>query len=348
MKTRLLFTTFALFIPYPLYSQTSPDSIQGQKIGIWVGSGTDLPNETMEMLADANIYFVTSGRIASIGLNLASWLNRCKDFGIEVHFSLGATPVGIYSYVNLWTIENLMEEAEVILEWFNTSNFLGDPITTVVYDMEGVVNLNFIQFLFDGETLDKLSEYYTIQQEFREFNQHVREDYNLDVQICAEFVQGFDALDGDDDIISFYGLLADPQATYSYMIYRKDAFDMNYVIDSCRIMNERDTIILNSWKFEGTRCWKDIACVVDEARLVLGYPGKYFNLELWRIDNFLESYGLEGLHTFVEAVTSDPSNWEEIHVWHSSPSSEMFDLFSYMYTILDLYSPLMKAIFGAY
>jgi hypothetical protein len=344
----LLFTTIALFIPYPYYSQKSPTSIEGQRIGIWVGFNTDLSNETMQMFADADVYFVTSGKIASLGPTLANWLNRCRDFGIEVHFSLSATPVGIYHYVNLWTIEGLMNDTEVILEWFNTSNFLGDPITTVVYDMEGVVNLNFVQYFFDRPTLDKLTDYYTIQQEFKELNQHIREDYNLTVQICGEFVQGFDFQDADDDITSLYGLLNDDQATMSYMIYRKDFFELNYVIDSMRFFDKGDTIIINSWKFAGTRCWKDIDCVIEEAQLVLGYPEKKYNLELWRIDNFMDSYGLEGLHNFIAALTSDPSTWADIHVWHMGPFAEYLDLSCILYSILDLYSPLIKAIFRAY
>ena len=183
---------------------------------------------------------------------------------------------------------------------------------------------------------------------FIDFNQHIREDYNLDVQICGDFAQGFDLRDGDDDIISLYGLLSDDEAFRSYMIYRKDVYDENYVLDSCRLYNEGDTIILNSWKFEGCMCWQNIDCVIEEARLVLGYPGKKLNLEIWNVHNFLDSYGEEGLHDFLEALTEDPSNWPIIYVWYRFPNSVYIDFVFFIYSILDLYSPIIKIIFHAF
>ncbi len=344
----LLITTFMLFIPYPFYSQKSPTTIEGQRVGIWVGSGTDLPNETMQMIADADIYFVTSGRISSLGPNMTAWLNRCKNYDIEVHFSVSTNYTGYYTFVNLWTIEDIITDSFYILDWFNASGFLGNPITTIVYDMEAVLNLAGGEYFYNREILDKLSEYRVLEQKFKDHNRYIEDHYNLSIQIVGEFVQGFDMPDGDDDITSYYGLLNDDQVTMSYMIYRKDFFEINYVLDSLRLFDEGDTIIINSWKFAGTKCWQDIDCVIEEGRLVLGYPGKKYNLELWRIDNFLDSYGIEGLHEFVEAVTSDPSTWADINIWHRSPYSELFDIYSFFFSILDLYTPLVKALFNTY
>jgi len=344
----LIVTSLMLFIPYPFYSQNSPTTIEGQKVGFWVGSGTDLPNETMQMIADADIYFVTSGRISSLGPNMTSWLNRCKEYDIEVHFSISTNYTGYYTYVNLWTIEDIIADSYYILDWFNASGFLGNPITTIVYDMEAVINLASGEYFYNREILDKLSEYRVLEQKFRDHNRFIENTYNLSIQICGEFIQGFDMQDMDDDITSYYGLLNDDQASMSYMIYRKDFFDMNYVIDSMRLFEEGDTIIINSWKFSGTKCWKNIDCVIEESQLVLGFPGKKYNLELWRIDNFLDSYGLDGLHEIVEGISSDPSTWPEIYIWHQTPNSELFDLYCYMYELLDLYTPLMKAIFRTY
>jgi len=351
----LLFSTLLILVPYPVYIQLPPDSIEGQRIGIWAGSGSFneshpdyLPNNTLEMLSDSNSYIVTTVKINSLGSELANWFNRCKEFDIEIHLSLSATAVGIYSFVNVWTIENLMNDIETIIEWLNTSNFLGNPVTTAVYDMEGLVKLSFFEFLVNTEAKSKLSEYYRITQLFLDFNQRIRDEYNLEVQICGDLAQGFDLKDGDDDIISLYGLLSDGEASRSYMIYRKDTFNLNHVLDSCRLLNEGDTIILNSWKIEGCKCWEDLNCVIEEARLVFSIPGKKFNLEIWRLDNFLDSYGLDGLHEFIEALTSNPSDWPIIYVWYHFFNSAYSDLIFLMNSYLDLYSPLLKFIFHAY
>ena len=341
----LLVSTLLLLVPYPIYIQRAPSNINGQRIGIWVGSGYDLPNETMEMLSDAEIYFVTTVKKDSIGIGLAEWFNRCRSFDIEVHLSMSAISRGIYSFVNIWTIEDLTEDIDILLEWINESGYLEDPVSTVVYDMEGLGELSFFEFLLHREANSKLSEYYRMKKLFNDFNQHIRDDYGLDVQICGNFDQGFDPKDGDDDIISLNGLLPDDDASMSYMIYRKDVFGLNYVLDCCKLFNERDTIIINSWKFEGCLCWEDLDCVIEEARLVLGYPGKRFNLELWRIDNFLDSYGLEGLHDFVEAITEDPSDWPVIYVWYRFPHSMYINFAFLLFSILDLYAPILKIIF---
>lgn len=344
----LLISTLLIFIPRPIYIQKGPSSIKEQKIGIWSSFKSDIPNETMQKIADANIYFITTVNEKNLGPSLEDWLNKCKSFDIDVHISLSVEANGVYKFVNIWTIEDLMKDIETILEWFDENNFLGDPITTAVYDMEGLIDLNFIEYLLHDESRAKLSEYYKLQDIFITFNNHLREDYNLNVQICGDFSQGFDQKDLDNDIASFYGLLSDVDASRSYMIYRKDLYDLNYVLDSCRLFNKGDTLIINSWKFKGCKCWENINCMIEEARLVLGYPEKEYNLEIWDMNNFLESYGIDGLYDFIEEITKDPLDWPVIYVWYRFPSSEYIDLVFYFYALLDLYSPILKFSFQKY
>ncbi|MFX0099099.1 MAG: hypothetical protein ACFFCS_05915 [Candidatus Hodarchaeota archaeon] len=344
----LSLSSILILSPYPVYSQDPPDTTEGQRIGIWVGSGMNLTNETMQKISDANIYLVTTIKTLTLGSQLEDWLNQCKSFDIEVHVSMSAIPEGDYKFVNLFTIERLTSDIETIIAWLNSSGFLGVPVTGIVYDMENVAGLNFFDYITNSTMNSKLSEFYSINEMFKQFNQHVIEDYNLSVQICGDLLQGLDLKDNDDEIVSMFGLLADEKATRSYMIYRKEVLANTYVLDCCRLFNEGDTIILNSWKFEGCVCWQDLDCVIEEARLVLGFPGKSLNLELWRMDNFLDSYGLQGLHDFIDAVTGDPSVWPRIHVQHEFAKSEFSDLLFFSYTLLDLYTPLIKLIFGVY
>ena len=183
---------------------------------------------------------------------------------------------------------------------------------------------------------------------FTEFSQHVEKDYNLNIRICSDVFQAIDFRDGDDDIISLFGLLSYEEATMSYMIYRRNNYEQNYVLDHCRYLNDDDTIIINSWKFEGYMCWEDLDCAIKEARLVLAYPGKTLNLEIWCLWYFFDSYGMDGLYDFVEAVTSDRSKWPAIQVWNIFPSSFIWDFYFIGIALFDLYAPLFRIAFRAF
>ena len=344
-------------VPFRVYKQPAPSypGPEGRTIGIWAGGqhfDSDninesfyLSNETLEMFAAANIYIVTGCKQSDIGVKLIERLNRCKEYGLEVHLSI-STMHERFKYVNIWTFELLMTEIDAVLTFLNSSNLLGDPISTLVYDMECLPEALFLIY-FDPEIRAKLPEYYVIYEMFIQFNQQIRDDYNLNIRICSDYFLGFDRNDMDDDIQAMLGVMDDENASNSYMVYRRNNLGQNQILDHFRFLSDGDTIILNAWKFEGYLCWGDINCAIEDCQLVLGYTKKRFNLEIWRLDYFLNSYGIEGLNALVTNLSSDWSEWTTIKVRNDCPYSPYWDLVFYGVSLLDLYGPLFRLINNA-
>jgi hypothetical protein len=345
-----------ILIPLPIYQQiheTNKDP--NQKIGIWTyGAPLDksrenksryMDNATLQMLGDNDIYFVYGTSKNKIGAGLLEDMNRCKTFGIEVHLYVSTTSKD-YNFVNIWTFEDLRQEIIEVLDFLNQSNYIEDPITHLVYDMEADPVKNFPFYGSDPETINKLSEYYRIKQLFIEFNQEIERDYGLNIRICSDTLQAIDYYDGDDDYITFWGLLAYEGATMSYMIYRRDTYAQNYILENNRLLKEGDTVILNSWKFNNYTCYDDINCAIMDAQLVLGYPEKTLNLEIWALWYFLGSFGVEGVHTLIDALTADRSKWPPIEIWNIFPQSFFWDILLYGVILLDLYAPLFRLAFN--
>ncbi len=343
----LIVSPILIFVPYRIYSQNRPTMSGGRNIGIWttayyydIDNPDHLPNETLELLANNSIYVVITIKEKDIGSELVERLTRCKDFGIEVHLSMSVMNIS-YKYVNIWNIETLMPQIDTILSFLNTSNLLGNPVTTVVYDMEYLPEALFL--IYTNSTIrNKLPEYYTLQEAFKEFNQHIQDDFNLSIRICTDYAQGFDRKDLDDDLIAMRGLMGDDTATMSYMVYRRDNLGQNHILDHLRFLERGDTIILNAWKFEGYLCWNNLNCAIEDARLVLSYPGKVVHLEIWTLYYFLKSYGLEGFHTFINALTNDWTTWPTISIKNTFPSSTFWDLVLFGISLLDYFGPLFR------
>jgi hypothetical protein len=349
----LIISPMLILIPYRVYQQEPPSTSGGRNIGVWTSSfyydidnPDHLPNATLELLANHSIYVVISIKQKDIGPELEERLNRCRTFGLKVHLSISVMNIS-YKYVNIWTFEALMPQIEAILSFLNTSNLLGDPVTTLVYDMECLPEALFLIYV-NSTIRAKLTEYYAIQDTFLEFNRHVREDYNLSVRICTDYGQGFDRTDWDDDLIVMRGLMHDDAATMSYMVYRRDNLGQNHILDHCRFLKNGETIILNSWKFEGYLCWNDIGCAIEDARLVLGYPGKILHLEIWTLFYFLQSYGLDGFHNFITALGGNWANWSGIKVENAFPYSTFWDLVLFGVSLLDFYGPLFRLMNNAF
>ncbi len=344
-----------ILIPTPIYSQNNQTEKPNQRIGIWTyGTPLDISrenesrymdNDTLQMLGEKNIYFVYGTSKNKIGTGLLDDINRCKKFNIEVHLYIAPTTEG-YEFVNIWTFEALRDEIEEVLDFLNQSNFIGDPITTLVYDMEADPVKNFPIYGNDPSTINKLREYYQVQAKFEEFNQKIESVWGLKIRICSDTLQAIDLFDGDDDYMNLWGLLSYEGATMSYMIYRRDIYPQSYVLDHCKLLKEGDTIILNSWKFEDFFCYEDINCAIADAQLVLGYPEKTLNLEIWALWYFLGSYGVEGVHTLIDALTSERSGWPEIIINNVFPYSTYWDLLFYGVVLLDLYAPLFRLFFN--
>ena len=158
-----------------------------------------------------------------------------------------------------------------------------------------------------------------------------------------------DSNDGDDDLVRLYGLMDFKNAKMSYMVYRRNAFGRNEILDHCKILSDGDIIILNAWKYPGYMCWKDIGCAIFDCRLVLGYPNKSFRLEIWELGLFITSFGIEGLKDFVKAICdTDSSEWPLIIIWNDFPYSIYWDAVFFGVIILDVYSPLFRFLFSAY
>ncbi len=350
-----------LTLPYRTHFQDPPEKTPGAgatRLGFWTGDqffdrqragpGRYVSDDMLEKFGGAGVYLVYSGiRTHEMRGNMVRDFIRCREHGVEINVSFAPTVRG-YTYVNIWTFESLKDQIEEVLSFLQDNGLLGDPVTTLVYDMEPPTGKFFPLYGWDPETVAGLREYYRVQKVFREFNRHVREDYGLDVRICSETFQAIDPRDRDDDLIALYGVLSDDMALMSHMIYRRAYFAENYVLDSARYLKNNDTIILNSWKFEGYQCWGDIDCAIKDARLVAGYPGKNFNVEVWALCYFLDSFGKDGLFEFVDAVTADKSAWPRIEVNNSWPESPLWDLAFIGIATLDIYGPVFRAVFHAY
>ena len=311
------------------------------------GASTYLDDKTLSLLGDAGVYFVYGLRQKDIGPELVERLGRCQAAGIEVHVSVTPMAEDI-EFVNIWSFERLRDEIEEVLAFLGAAGLLGDPVTTLVYDMEPLVEKPFPLYGKDWAVIRQLRRYGAVQRQFVEFNRYVREDYGLEVRICSSLVQAIDPRDGDDDLTCLFGLMGDAQASMSYMTYRRGDFGRDYIVDHCRLLNDGDTIILNAWKEKDHFCWGDLQCAIDDARLVLSCADKDFGLEIWALWYFLKSYGAEGLRAFTEALSGDPSEWPAVEVRHEGLRSVAWRLLLTGTSVLDSFGPLFRVAFSAY
>ena len=282
-----LIAAAALLLPAP----TAPcDDLFGAKPwGIWTygapldserrGTPMYVDDETLRILGDAGVYFVYGLKQTHLGDGLVEKLSRCKTHGIEVHVSVTPTAEDI-EFVNIWSFEALRNEIDEVLKFLRAADLVGDPVTTLVYDMEFLIGKTFPFYGLDWRIIRQLRRYDEIEAMFLEFNRHVREEYGLDIQICSDISQAMDPNDGDDDLVRLFGLLADPRASMGYMVYRRDVFARDYIRRHCDVLNPGDTAILNAWKTEDHFCWGDIDCAIADARLVLSHRAPEVQLEI--------------------------------------------------------------------
>jgi len=125
----LIISISLIIMPYPIYIQKLPNSYginpsPKTDFGIWTyGQSLNDDNEdeaeyiddkTLEMLGDADVYFIYGVNEKKIGRKLIENLNRCKQHDIEVHISVN--PLRL-SYTNIWTFERLRDETEEVLDF---------------------------------------------------------------------------------------------------------------------------------------------------------------------------------------------------------------------------------------
>jgi hypothetical protein len=120
---------------------------------------------------------------------------------------------------------------------------------------------------------------------------------------------------------------------------------MNYIMDHCNYLESGDTIILNSWKFEDYFCWEDLSCAIQECRLVLAYPNKQFNLEIWDLYYFLRSYQKQGLIDLIGNLTSNKEFWNPIPVANKFPYSFYSDGIFLSASYLDWFASLFRTFY---
>ena len=358
----LLISISLMVIPYPTYVQKFKifNTIRINKnpkrdFGIWtygqslnkdnIGEPEYIHNQTLEMLGKADIYFVYGLNVEKLGSKFVRNIIRCREHGIEVHISVNPLKK---SYTNVWTFEDLRDDIEEVLSFLDSHNLIGKPITTLVYDMEVLPNAKFPDYGLNINNIKKLNDYEEVQVKFRRFNNYIRENYKLKIRITTDISQGFDFKDGDDDLTVFSGLLSYEKADMAYMVYRRNNLGQNQILDHCKFLNEGDTIILNAWRDVGYLCWKSIDCAIRDARLVLGYPGKSFRLEIWDLSYFLFSFGENGLYSLVDAINEDVSDWSEVIIWNIFPYSFFWDCLFIGYIIIDLYGPIFRAVYGIF
>ncbi len=360
----LILSISLITVPYPIYIQKftffSNDIIRQNSspktdFGIWTygqslnDDNKDEPyyidNKTLKMLGNADVYFVYGVNKKKIGSDLYYNIIKLRDHGIKIHISVNPTEL---SYTNIWTFEKLRDDIEEILDFLNSSGFLGDLITTLVYDMEMLRDQPFPLYNLNPNIISKMEEYNKVQKKFIKFNDRVRKEYGLKIRIVSDINQAIDHKDGDDDLMNLAGLMSYEKAKMSYMVYRRYMYGQNQIIDYARFLKDGDTIILNAWKDIGYLCWEDIKCAIADSRLVLGYPLKTLRLEIWDLSYFLYSFGTEGLYDLVEALNEDSSKWPVAAVWNEFPYSSHWDINFLGIIMLDLYAPLFRVGFKAY
>ena len=360
----LIISISLITMPYPIYFQKlsnfySINPSPKTDLGIWTygqslnDDNKDEPeyidDETLEMLGEADVYFIYGVNEKKIGRDLVENLNRCRQHDIEVHISVNPLKL---SYTNIWTFERLRDETEDVLDFLKENDFLEDTITTLVYDMEMLKEYPFPHYGFDTNIIGKLDEYDEVQEKFEKFNDHIRKEYDLKIKIVTDIYQAIDLKDQDNDLMTLAGLMSYDKADMSYMVYRRYNYGQNQILDHARFLNDGDTIILNAWRDVGYICWEDIKCAIEDCRLVLGYhqkdPQKTFRLEIWELASFLFSFGIDGLHELVEALNKDSSDWPIIIIWNIFPYSLLWDLNFFSIVFLDLYAPLFRMSYRAY
>ena len=331
---------------------TSPET----EFGIWTygqslnlgneGDSEFLDNKSLDLLSDNGIYFVYGIHEPKVNSVFISNIRRCKYHKIEVHLSIGPKK---WSYANIWSFDRLKDEIIYILNTCRAYDLLGNPITSIVYDMETIVDTPFPFYGFNSNRINQLKEYNEIQEEFIKFNDFLKYEYGLDVRITSDIFQGVDYMDGDNDLKNLWGLIEDKNAEMSYMVYRRNNMGQNQILDHLKFLNDGDTIILNAWKYLGYLCYENIECAIEDCRLVLGYPEKTFRLELWELFHFLESYEVEGLEKLIKAICEVKSkDWPPIMIRNHFPYSFYWDLVFIGIIMTDLYSSLFRLLYGAY
>ncbi|MFX0098395.1 MAG: hypothetical protein ACFFCS_02365, partial [Candidatus Hodarchaeota archaeon] len=266
----LCMTPLFLVGSYPIRSfQLDVKHLDNKRIGIWTygapldedynGTSMFIDNQTLQALGDKEIYLVYRIKTSHLGPELVEKLIRCRDHGVEVHVAV--TPMSSQeNFVNIWSFEELAPEVDVILQFLNMSGLIGNPITKLVYDMEGDPDAHFPLYGNDPAFRSKLSEYYRVKALFNDFNEHIRQDFGIPIRICTDIFQGLDFKDGDDDIQALWGLMPDDHesTTMSYMVYRRGNLGRNFILDHLRFLEDGDTILLNAWKDDEQFCWGDL------------------------------------------------------------------------------------------
>lgn len=352
-----ILTGILISLPYTITNYYPISEVDEDRIGFWTygpsfdpkfnSSNRYVDNDTLQVMADANAYIIYGGlKPSKMNSNLINNLTRLKEFGIEVHIWISPSDETV-SFTNIWSFESLQEDMIYVLDYLNDADLISDPITTVVYDMEGMAEAHFPLYGLNYQMIRKLNDYYRILENFSDFNQWIRNEYHLKIRICTDIYQGFDIFDGDDDISALWGLMNDrhPETTLSYMVYRRNNMGMNYIMDHCRYLKGGDTIILNSWKNEDYFCWEKLNCAIQECRLVLSYPHKQLNLEIWDLYYFLRSYQKQGLIDLIENITSDRSLWAPIPITNQFPYSFYSDIIFLSASYLDWFAPLFRTLY---
>ncbi len=111
-----------------------------------------ISNDTLQMMGEASMYLVYGLKESHNRTTLVDRLTRCKDYGVEIQVSVTPMTEGDH-FVNLWTFETLQQEISSVLFFLNASELIGNPVTTLVYDMEGLPDAHFPFHFLSSTTL---------------------------------------------------------------------------------------------------------------------------------------------------------------------------------------------------
>lgn len=313
-------------IPVPVRERTE----ENFSLGFWTyGAPVDdqpykdtgvenLGEDTLDYMGYNNVYLIwgvtpdaveVNDGFLNGHLNFEERLIRCKNHNVKVHLCFSRY------FANIWTIEEALSNISVIKTFLEEKGLWGDPVDTITFDIEPVVEYFFTFYgIFNGDflgfpqKLSQLRNYDRILQDFQNNISMYLNEWDVNIELCHMGVNPLDHPDGDDDLYRLWGLIdypVGPKVKRSYMMYRGSAFSSKMIVDAMDIINDNDIVILSGFENEQEIYYNNFQEAVNDGRLVKYYPKKNLNLQIWSLYRFIRAYGEDAVIDYIEAINTD-------------------------------------------